>query len=155
MRVKGHALEHRAGRFLSDDELFRVERVIADAESRTTAELKVIVTRHCWDRLDRKAAQLFVKHGLDRTRDRNAVLILIVTANRELIIHGDVAVHDRVGDAFWQQARNAMLDEFRRGRYAEGLIDGIALIGNALTHHFPQSADDVNELSNEVVRDDE
>lgn len=152
--MAGRTLEHHAGRLLGDDALRRVERAVAEAEARTSAELKVVVVRHCWDQLDRKAAQLFHKHGLDRTQQRNAVMILVVTANHELLIHGDTAIHERVGEAFWREARDAMLEKFRDGQLAEGLIRGVALIGDALVQHFPRTGDDVNELPDEVVHDD-
>lgn len=132
----------------------RVTDAIAAAERRTSAELKLIVVRHCWGDVRDKAARLFRKHGLDRTRERNAVLILLVTTNREFAVYGDKAIHARVGESFWVDVGDTMLEDFRAGRVADGLCAGVRLIGDRLAEHFPVRADDVNEIPDAVVHDD-
>ncbi|MCC6680655.1 MAG: TPM domain-containing protein [Phycisphaeraceae bacterium] len=151
--MSGTALDHHGGRFLDDEQRHRVEQAVTAAEQRTSAELKVIVVRHCWDNLRRKARALFRKHGLDKTAERNAVMILVVTANRELLIYGDQGIHQHVGDEFWSAVCDDMIERFRQGKPAEALIEGIRQLGDALATHFPHQVDDVNELSNEVVAD--
>ncbi len=39
---------------------------------------------------------------------------------------------------------------FQEGRYREGLVEGIGVLGGQLAAHFPYREDDVDELSDEV-----
>jgi len=139
---------------LDGDGTQRVEAAIARAEAATSAEIKLVVVRHCWDTLERKAARTFQKLGLHETADRNAVLILVVTTNREFLIRGDRGIHEKVGQGFWDSTRDAMLAHFRENDLAGGLCEGIRLIGDELAKHFPVREGDVNEVPNDVVRED-
>jgi uncharacterized membrane protein len=43
-----------------------------------------------------------------------------------------------------------MLDEFKEGNMAQGLVKGIRMAGEKLKEHFPYQSDDVNELSDDI-----
>ncbi|MCP4005600.1 MAG: hypothetical protein GY725_15530 [bacterium] len=137
--------------FLTECEAEQVASAIDAAERRTAGEIKVVVTRHCWTSLERKAAQIIEQHGLDQTAERAAVLILIVAANRELIIRGDTGIHAEVGQEFWDDVRDVMVDAFSQGAYARGMCDGIELIADRLAAAFPAGETTRNELSNEIA----
>jgi len=139
---------------LSQQQMNRVAEAVAAAESSTSAEVKVVVLRHCWVDIREKAKRLFYKHQLHRTKDRNAVMILLVLANREFLVYGDQGIHQRVGEEFWGSVRDTMLETFRSGDLTEGLCKGIACVGEQLARHFPRGDDDVNEISDEVVHED-
>ncbi len=132
----------------------RVAEAVVAAESKTTAEVKVIVLRHCWTDIRNKAQTLFAKQDLHKTKDRNAVMILLVLANREFLVYGDKGIHERVEEGFWLAVRDAMQEQFRAGRLLEGLCAGIARVGEQLAEYFPRAEDDVNELSDEVIHED-
>lgn len=136
---------------LTADDNQMVEQTIAEVEKQTSAEIKVVVLQHCWIDIREKARQQFHKLELHQTDQRNAVMILLVTRNREFLVYGDKGIHEKVGPEFWLQTRDAMLDEFKQGRIAQGLCVGIRTIGEQLNDHFPISKDDRNELDNEVV----
>ncbi|MFA7237841.1 MAG: TPM domain-containing protein [Phycisphaeraceae bacterium] len=140
-------------RFLTAAESQRMAEAIARVERNTSAELNLLIVRHCWGKLHEKARRLFYKHGLDRTAERNAVMILLVTSNREFLIFGDQGIHQHVGPNFWLDVRDAMANEFRAGRVIEGLETGIGRIGEKLAAHFPAKANNPNELSDEVAND--
>lgn len=138
---------------LPADDARRVADAIAQAERATTAELKVILTRYCWGPLLYKGEALFRKHKLHETRDRNAVMILVVLANRELLLFGDQGIDEKVDGGFWLETRDAMLGPLRDGRLADGLVAGIERVGGQLAEHFPAGANNPDELGNEVVYD--
>lgn len=140
-------------RFLTAAESQRMTEAIARVERGTSAELKLLIVRHCWGKLHEKARRLFYKHGLDRTAERNAVMILLVTSNREFLIFGDQGIHQHVGLNFWLDVRDAMANEFRAGRVIEGLETGIGRIGEKLAAYFPAKANHPNELRDEVAYD--
>ena len=142
-----------AKRFLSAEEDALVTSAVAEAEKRTSAEIKLVILRHCWKDLREKAAELFTRHGLDRTAQRNCVLILLVTTNREFLICGDKGIDEKVGVGFWEDVRDSMMARFREEDFAGGLVEGVALAGEKLAEHFPCRDGDVNEISDEVVEE--
>jgi len=139
---------------LTHREAHQVASAIETAERKTSGEIKVVITRHCWTTLERKAAKIIRECGLDQTAERAAVLILIVAANREFIIRGDRGIHARAGQDFWDDIRDVMANAFAQGFYARGLCDGIELIADRLAADFPARETACNELSNEIVYDD-
>jgi len=139
------------GKWLNPDELQRVTDAIGEAEKQTSAEIKLLVLRHCWIDIHQKARQLFVKHGLDKTELRNAVLILVVTTDRQFLIHGDVGIDEKVGQRFWAGVRDHMLEQFKAGRNADALCQGIKQIGQKLIEFFPRQEGDVNEICDKPV----
>lgn len=140
-------------RFLSPEENRQVELAIQDAEQQTTAEIKLILLRHCWGDIKQKSVELFGKHKLYATRHRNGVLILLVTTNREFVIHGDKGIHQAVGQKLWDEIRNQMAMYFCEGRFGAGLCEAIRMIGNAMRAGFPVSQDNPDELSNEIIHE--
>ena len=138
-------------RMLSREELDRLSVKIAAAEQLTSAELCVVITRSSWLGIRNKARKLFLKYGLDKTTQRNAVMILVDTRSRELLIYGDDGVHQRVDEAFWNDVRDAMLEELRAGRLADALATGIRRVGEKLALLFPADANDRNEITHDVI----
>ena len=142
------------GGFLHHEENRQIEDAIASAEKTTSAEIKVVVVRHCWTDIKTKAASIFRKHQLDRTALRNCVLILLVTTNHEFLIYGDEGIHQKVGQGFWDDVRDEMTSLFKQDRFGDGLAVAVQRIGEKLEHFFPRQDDDVNEVSDEVIHDE-
>lgn len=136
-------------RFLTPDETARIEAAVGDAERATSAQIKVVLTRHSWFGLDRKAEKVFAQLGLDRTAERNCVMILLVTANHQFLVYGDRGIHSKVGTTFWQDVRDVLQSHFRQNQFAEGLTAGVAEVGRQLADHFPRRGE-VTELHNRI-----
>ena len=132
----------------------RIAKAVAAAEQRTSAEVKVLVLRYCWTDIREKAKSLFYKHELHKTKDRNAVMILLVLVNREFLVYGDKGIHEKVEEDFWLKVCNAMREKFQAGNLVEGLCTGIELVGEQLATNFARAEDDVNEVSDEVIHED-
>lgn len=137
-------------RFLTEQESQQVAEAIRHVENRTSAEIKVITLRHCWMDIHEKAVRLFKKLRLDRTRDRNCVLILLVLTNREFALLGDKGIHEKVGQGFWEETRDILSQEFRADQFGEGLQKGILRIGEKLAEHFPGKRRGSNEIADEI-----
>lgn len=114
----------------------------------------MLIVRHCWGRLHDKARRLFYKHGLDKTADHNAVMIMLVTTSRELLIYGDRGINERVADGYWDSIRDQMVARFKAGQAGQGLCDAVQQVGQALAEHFPKGAGDINELPDGVAHDE-
>ena len=132
----------------------RIATAVAAAEQKTSAELKVIVLRYCWTDIREKAKSIFYKHELHKTKDRNAVLFLLVLVNREFLVYGDQGIHDKVEEDFWPHVCNAMREKFQAESVVDGLCTGIERVGEQLATYFPRTSDDVNEVADEVVHED-
>ena len=128
-----------------------METAIRQAETCTSAEVKVVLARHCWGRIKTRARKIFGELGLDRTEQHNGVLLLLIVSNREFLLYGDQGIHEKVGQGFWDDVCRQMLDAFRREEFAAGICQCVRLVGEKLAQHFPHQRDDVDEISNEIV----
>jgi len=146
-------VQKRSGKiekFLTKDEKAMVEQAIADSEKLTGAEIKVIILRHCWVDIRDKALQLFRKYELDKTQERNCVLILLVTSNREFIIYGDKGIYEQTPEDFWTHERNIMGNYFSKDQFGEGLTEAVRNVGKKLAELYPCRKDDTDEIGNDV-----
>ncbi len=70
----------------------------------------------------------------------------------QLAIDGDEGIHNKVGSAFWNEEVKHILSEFNAAHYAEGIMQIVKEVGEALHEHFPYTATtDKNELPDEIV----
>lgn len=140
-------------RLLSREETDRIEAKIAAAERLTSAELRIAIVRSSWLGIKRRARKLFERHGLDKTAQRNGVLVVVDVKNHEIVIYGDEGVNNLLAQEFWDAVRDAMVDELRLGRLAEGLSIGIRLLAERLSQLFPANNDRGDELTNALIFD--
>ena len=130
-----------------------IEGTIAEAETLTSGEIRVVVTHDPANDPLAAAQAVFERLGMTKTKNRNAVLFFIAPASQTFAVIGDEAVHQKCGDDFWQQLATVMTDHFKQGAYTNGLRQGIELAGALLAEHFPREATDGNELPNKVIED--
>jgi uncharacterized membrane protein len=129
----------------------RIETSIKRAEGRTSGEIRVAVSSIFWGDVYRAAVRAFERLGMDRTEERNGILLFVVPARRRFVVLGDRGIHEKVGQPFWDEVTKAMSEHFRGGDFTAGLVHAIELIGERLSQHFPYAgASDRNELSDEV-----
>ena len=140
--------------FLTGPEVSAINTAINAAEQSSSAEIKLVLARHCWGDLKAKAHKVFSELGLDRTEQRNCVLVMLVVTNREFLIYGDQGMHEKVGQDFWDDIRDVMLDAFAQGEFGEGLSAAIRRIGEKLALYFPFQRDDADEISNDIIYKD-
>ena len=131
----------------------RIVKAIAEAEKRSSGEIRVHVTRRKPDNLEERAKRRFELLGMTRTALRNGVLIYIAPKLRRFQILGDSGIHEKCGDDFWKETAAEIESHFRKGEFTEGIVRGVARIGGVLAAHFPRKAADVNELPDKVTED--
>ncbi len=138
-------------KLLKSVDVDRVKAAIAEAERATSGEVRVSVTRFFWGSVRRAAERAFARLGMTKTKDRNAVLFFIVPARKKFVVFGDVGIHAKVGQEFWDCVAGLMTEHFKKGEFTEGLVKGIGEAGRQLAAHFPyDAAADVNELADDV-----
>ena len=136
--------------FFSKEEKEKIVRAIEEAENNTSGEIRVHIEKACrTDVLDR-AAYIFKKLGMHKTQLRNGVLFYLALEDRKFAILGDAGINSVTPEDFWENIKEKMLEYFREGKVADGLVKGILMAGEKLKEHFPHMKDDVNELSDEI-----
>ena len=129
----------------------RVVAAIERAERLTTGEIRVCVVRRAVKEPIAAAREAAVRLGMDRTADRNGVLILIAPLSRSYAVVGDAGIHGRCGEAFWAEIGAELGRAFANGQANEGIEAAIVRIGEALARHFPRTPGDRNELPDSVA----
>ncbi|MBX3255028.1 MAG: TPM domain-containing protein [Chitinophagaceae bacterium] len=145
----GKKIEH----FFTADENQKIVAAIREAEKLTSGEVRVYVESRCRfvDPVDR-AIELFYGLKMEKTEQRNGVLLYIALKDHQLAIYGDEGIHNKVGSDFWNEEVKHILSEFNGEHYADGIIRIVEEVGEALQQHFPYAAaTDRNELPDEIV----
>lgn len=143
-------MEHTARNFFTREEEKNIMQAIARAELETSGEVRVHIDRECKDDVLDRAVSLFAKLKMNETRERNGVLFYLAVKSKKFAIIGDAGINQKVPKDFWESTKTLMLERFREGAFASGLIAGIDLAGLELKAHFPWQKDDVNELTDEI-----
>jgi uncharacterized membrane protein len=115
----------------------RIRDAIRAAEEGTSGRIGVHVTGERVSDALEGAREGFRRAGLHEHPAGNGVLFLVAPRSRKFAVYGGAALHERVGDAFWQQLVDEMAPYFAGGDATDGLESGIGRVGDALRAHFP------------------
>lgn len=138
--------------FLTQQEEQAIVEAIKEAENNTSGEIRVhIESTTDLDHYERALA-VFDELKMHETEQKNGVLIYLAVADKSFVILGDEGINSIVETGFWDKTKDVMVAQFKKGDFKQGLIDGILSAGNELKKHFPWTADDTNELSNEISK---
>jgi putative membrane protein len=111
-----------------------------------------IISKQEMDARVREAAFMqFYSSGLYRTRESNGVEIYLSFFERQVVVIGDTAIHQKMGDKYWQDIRDLIIAGIREGNPGGGICAAIEACGKALAEHFPPRPDDINELPDRVI----
>lgn len=131
----------------------RIATAIGQAEKKTSGEIRIFVgEKEVADPLA-EAERQFLRLGMERTRERNGVLIYFAPRCQTFAVVGDVGVHEKCGCDFWKHITELMTPHLKQGQFTEAVLVAIHEVGIALAKNFPPRPDDSNELSNEVARE--
>jgi len=139
--------------FINRLEEARIVGAIAEAERKSSGEIRVYVSHRKRTDPLAFAQKRFLELGMTNTRHRNAVLIYLVPRTRQFAIVGDRGVHEKCGDAFWRDVTARMTDLLKQGRFTDAILNAIQKVGDVLARNFPRDSEDQNELPDQIVRD--
>lgn len=125
---------------------------IREQEDRTSAEIRICITQKRIWRHNRYAWQTFDQLGMRDTRHRNAVLITLMPRARKVVIVGDVGIDAVVPADYWQKAIDSMIQKIKEYGPLAALYEGLREIGDTLSKHWPVESENVNELSDEILK---
>ena len=144
----------RAREFLSKVDHDRIVGAIRDAEANSSGEIRVYVHRGKLSADPVTIAQRkFQQLKMDKTAERNAVLIFVAPRSHKFAVVGDKAIHEKCGDEFWQRIVEVMRTHFQHEKFSDALVEAIEETGKVLAAHFPRSRADTNELPDEIIEE--
>jgi uncharacterized membrane protein len=143
----------KAREFLNKLRHEEIVAAIQAAEKLTSGEIRVFISRNPVEDPVPAAQNQFVALGMEKTRDRNGVLIFVAPRAHKFAVIGDVAVHARCGEEFWTELAREMSSHFRKSEFTAGIVHGVRKAGELLAAHFPRRPGDTNELSDQVETD--
>src|SRR3974390_325090 len=124
-------------KFLAQLQHNEMVAAIREAEQKTSGEIRVFVSRKpVLDPLT-EAQSHFLEMHMDKTRERNGVLIFVAPHSHKFAVVGDTAVHERCGEQFWNQLTAEMSQHFRDSHFTRGIVLGVRQDGALLAPHFP------------------
>ena len=123
--------------FLDQIEHDHIHRAIQAAEENTAGRIVVYIGhRRVADPLA-EARRLFRKLGLESDREKAALLLFVAPKTRKFAVVGGKALHEKLGQAWWDHLAEMIAQDFREGRYTAGLLAAIEEAGRVLQAHFP------------------
>ncbi|WP_179343950.1 TPM domain-containing protein [Winogradskyella ursingii] len=138
--------------FLTSAEEAEIVEAIRIAEKNTSGEIRVHIERDCDIDVFEHAMEIFHVLKMDNTKHQNGVLIYVAVDKKSFVIYGDKGINDVVDADFWNSTRDKIANQFKQGKFKQGLIDGIAEAGKVLSSHFPWNKGDINELDNTISK---
>jgi uncharacterized membrane protein len=137
-------------KFFTAAEQERIIEEIRLAEKQTSGEIRIHLDRRSEKDVIKKAQKVFNRLDMNRTQQRNGVLIYLATDHRKFAILGDEGIHRLVPENYWEEIKEEMQRYFREGKFCEGLCWGIRQVGEKLRTYFPIGKDDRDELPNTI-----
>lgn len=124
---------------------------IKTAESHSTGEIRVHIDSNTDYELAKKAIDVFNELHMAETKERNAVLFHVNFEQKYLTIIGDIGIHEKVHQSFWDELHDEITAEFAQKNYFKGLSDAILKTGLKLKTYFPFQGENINELPDEIT----
>ena len=145
--------EMKARDFLSKLAHDTIVKAISEAEKHTSGEIRVYVSRRYQPDGLAAARARFHRLRMHEKHGRNAVLIYVAPVAQTFAVLGDKAAHEKFREGFWHEVREAMGADFKAGRFSEGILRAVQLVGEELRRHFPRRPDGGNGLPDKIITD--
>jgi len=141
--------------YFTKNDLKKIAKACGHAEKLTAGEVRVSIFSKRPRKLKKLALEElaldeFYHLGMDKTRDKTGILLLIILAERKFHILADTGINAKVEQQTWDELAGKLSGSFKNGNYLDGVTESVLRMGAILAKHFPIKADDTNELSNEV-----
>ena len=137
--------------FLNNIQMASLVEAIQQAEDHSTGEIRVHIDQNSDDNNAKIAFDVFKSLGMDKTKERNAVLFHVNFEQKYLTIIGDEGIHAKVNQTFWDQMHDQITTQFSKGNFHDGLKNAVLETGLELKKYFPIKGVNPNELSNEIT----
>ena len=116
---------HPASKFFNESQKLSITEAIGKAEHQTSGEIRVHIDTKCKGNVLDQAAFVFAKLEMHKTKLRNGVLFYLAIHDRKFAILGDAGINAVVPKGFWDDVKEKMLNDFKSGNFAVGLVEGM------------------------------
>ena len=138
--------------FLTAEEEEAIVSAIRDAEKDTSGEIRVHIEHNCDTDVYEHAMEVFHYLKMDNTKEQNGVLIYVAVDQKVFVIYGDKGINQTVNNDFWNSTRDTIASYFKKGEFAQGLIEGISIAGKEMSKNFSWIHGDTNQLDNTISK---
>jgi uncharacterized membrane protein len=132
----------KAKHFFSKLEHSRITDAIQAAELGTSGDIVLFITHRAVDDALAAAQAVFTRMHLEKAVDDNNLLLFLAPKSQTFAVVGGAALHERVGQAWWDALSALLRRHFQAEDYTGGLVAAIEVAGKALQEHFPASGTD-------------
>ncbi|HYJ05290.1 MAG TPA: TPM domain-containing protein [Chthoniobacterales bacterium] len=142
----------RTHKFLNQLDHERIVKAIKELEAKTSGEVRVYIQRGNFpEEALTRAQKKFIELEMQKTRERNAVLIFVAPREQKFAVVGDEGIHQKCGAQFWEELVEKMRRHFQQEEFTDALVEAIESTGQLLARYFPKSSDRGNELPDSVI----
>jgi putative membrane protein len=114
---------------------------------------RLIARSRVSDAVQARSLAAFTAHGLHYTKANTGILLFVSLLEHRVIVLADRGINEKVEPGTWNEVVQMLTAGLKSGNACEAFCRAIERCGAILAQHFPRSADDVNELSNKLVRE--
>jgi uncharacterized membrane protein len=136
--------------FFSDESSQKIVAEIASVERLTIGEVRLHIEDFCDSDPLERAIQVFEKLGMQKTKNRSGILIYLASQSRKIAIYGDEGIHNKVGKEYWNNIVTQTILRIQSEDMTAAMIQVIKELGEPLAEHFPETNQEINELTNEI-----
>lgn len=106
-------------------------------------------------RVAQRAAAAFLDEEVFLTRERTGILLFVSLFEHRVVVLADAGIHRRVPPGAWDEVVADAVAGLRAGRHGAALAAAVTRLGELLAEHgVPLAADDADELSDRVRREE-
>jgi uncharacterized membrane protein len=145
-------------KILTRSELTKLSERISEIETKTRAEIRVVVRhkRHWSERrltLRQIAEREFRSLGMNKTKFGTGILIFILVSERKFEILADHGIMDVLPNEFWENMATKLSDHFSKSNFYHGLLTSLAEVGEVLESKLPSVGGEQDELPNDIIEE--
>jgi len=135
-----------------------IAQAVRDSERRHSGEIRFVVEggldfSKVWQGMSARdrALEIFSETRVWDTEHNNGVLIYVLLADRNVEIIADRGINVLVAPHGWEEVCRVMEQAYAEGDFERGSLEGIRLVSEHLSRHFPPREGDINELPDAPV----
>jgi uncharacterized membrane protein len=114
---------------------------IQQAELGSTGEIRVHLSRRWFERDPlKRAIKLFQRFEMNQTPQKNAVLLYLNLRKRKFAVVGDLGIHEKVGQYFWEKLAADLAEDLQSTHSENAIAKAIHTIGEGLKKYFPSES---------------
>jgi len=112
---------------------------IQEAEEGSTGTVRVHLSKRFVEpKPFQRALRIFRQYEMANTPQRNTVLFYINLRRKRFAVVGDVGVHRRVGQEYWEKVLKELAEDLRSTQSEKAIALAIDSVGKTLKKFFPK-----------------